>query len=64
MKPAKIHRLAKAELARAVAYHERRRRGLGLELQDEIEAAVRRIEENPHLGSIYKDTAWRRVARR
>jgi toxin ParE1/3/4 len=59
MKPVRFHRLASAELEKAVAYYERQRLGLGLDLQTEIEATVRRIQQNPYAGGVYKNTHFR-----
>ena len=65
MKPARFHRLARAELEKAVDYYERQRLGLGLDMQTEVEAVVRRIEQNPQSGALYKNTTFRyRVVRR
>jgi hypothetical protein len=59
MKPVVIHRLARAELDEAMAYYEHQQRGLGLDLQAEIEQAVSLIQANPGLGSPYKATDFR-----
>jgi toxin ParE1/3/4 len=59
VKPVIIHSLARAELDEAVTWHEARRRGLGLALQDAVEAALRIIQENPNYGSPYKRTEFR-----
>lgn len=47
MNQVRFHRSARAELEQAVDYYERHRSGLGLDLQNEVEAAVRRIQQNP-----------------
>lgn len=39
--------LARHELAEAVAWYEARRPGLGLELKDEVDAALSRVAETP-----------------
>ena len=49
MKPVDFHPAAKAELDAAVAYYEGRRPGLGLDLRDEVAAAIGRVQANPHL---------------
>jgi toxin ParE1/3/4 len=59
MKPVRFHRLAREELEKAVEYYERHRSGLGLDLQTEVEAAVRRIAQNPLTGALYKKTRCR-----
>ena len=65
MKSVRFHRLARAELEQAVDYYEGQRSGLGLDLQTEIEVTVRRLEQNPQLGALYKNTCSRyRVLRR
>jgi toxin ParE1/3/4 len=65
MKPVRFHRLAREELEAAIGYYERQRPGLGLDLQTEIEALVCRIQQNPHIGGLYKSTDFRHcVARR
>lgn len=53
MKALVVHRLAQAELAKAVRYYERRQRGLGLALQEEVEEATTRIQANPQIGTSY-----------
>ncbi|MBV9123258.1 MAG: type II toxin-antitoxin system RelE/ParE family toxin [Planctomycetes bacterium] len=59
MKPVVIHRLARAELDEAMAFYERQQRGLGLDLQTEIQQAITHIQANPGLGSPYKATDFR-----
>lgn len=59
MKPIVIHTKARGELDAAIAYYEKRRVGLGLELQDEVEQAVLAIQQNPQIGSPYKATEFR-----
>jgi toxin ParE1/3/4 len=49
VKPVELHPEADAELRSAVAYYEAQRPGLGLDLQAEVEAALRRIQLNPLL---------------
>jgi toxin ParE1/3/4 len=51
VKPLLIHSEARAELEEAVAYYERQRQGLGLELEAEVSQAFRKIQENPGLGA-------------
>jgi toxin ParE1/3/4 len=65
MKQVRFPRSARAELEQAVDCYERRRSGLGLDLQAEVETAVRRIEQNPQGGAPYKNTRFRyRVVQR
>jgi toxin ParE1/3/4 len=45
--PVVFHPDAETELRAAIAYYESRRVGLGDEFRSEIEAAVRRIQQNP-----------------
>jgi toxin ParE1/3/4 len=56
VKPFVLHVSAEAELDRAMRYYEKQRRGLGLALQDEVHAAIRKVRDNPALGSPYKNT--------
>ncbi len=49
MKPARFHPEAEAELIAAVAYYEGQRPGLGVDLRQEVEAAVATIRQNPQL---------------
>jgi toxin ParE1/3/4 len=58
MKQARFHRSARAELEQAIDYYQRHRSGLGLDLQAEVEAAVRRIEQDPRGGAPYKNTRF------
>jgi toxin ParE1/3/4 len=51
---------AKAELAEAVDFYEQRRAGLGLEFQDEVEAAVKLIRQHPHRFGIYQQSQFRK----
>lgn len=50
-KPWRAHPAVEEEIDAAVAYYERHRVGLGLELLDEIAAARRRIESTPYVGT-------------
>lgn len=59
MKPVIFHPRARAELDQAVAYYEKRKAGLGLDLQADIEEAVQAIRVNPLLGSPYKRSGLR-----
>jgi hypothetical protein len=47
VKPVIFHPDATAELRAAVAYYERQRPGLGIDLQREVERAVNRIQQHP-----------------
>jgi toxin ParE1/3/4 len=53
VKPAVYHRRAQAELDKAIAYYEKQQRGLGLELEEEVYAAIRIVRENPQIGAPY-----------
>ena len=59
MKPVIIHRSARKELDGAIAHYESIRTGLGLDLQDEVEHAVSRLQADPQLGPRYKATEYR-----
>ena len=59
MKPAVFHDWAKAELDEAVGWYERHRAGLGLEFQFSVEETIRRICENPQVGSRYRASKFR-----
>ncbi|MBI3327427.1 MAG: type II toxin-antitoxin system RelE/ParE family toxin, partial [Nitrospinae bacterium] len=59
MKPVIIHRQARAELDEAMAFYERQRAGLGLDLQTAVERAIRRIQQHPQVGAPYKATEFR-----
>jgi toxin ParE1/3/4 len=60
VKPIGFHREAEAELDAAVAYYERQREGLGLDLQAEVEKSTHRIQTNPRACGLYKDTGFRK----
>ena len=65
MKPIIIDRRARAELDKAIAWYEKQRQGLGLDLQAEVEKTLAKILENPLLGVPYKATGYRfRLAHR
>jgi toxin ParE1/3/4 len=53
VKPVTFHSEADAEFRRAIAYYDAERAGLGAELQDEVEAAVLRISQNPLEFALY-----------
>lgn len=53
MKPLNIHRLARKELDKAIAYYNRQRPGLGIDFADEVGKTFDRIRYNPQLGSPY-----------
>ncbi|MBI4962571.1 MAG: type II toxin-antitoxin system RelE/ParE family toxin [Desulfomonile tiedjei] len=54
MKPVIIHSQAKVELDKAIAFYEKQRAGLGLDLQTAVEGAIGRIQQHPQLGAPYK----------
>lgn len=60
MKPITFHPQAEEELRAAVAYYEEQREGLGMDLQAEIEGAVRRIQNNPQLCPLYGESGLRK----
>jgi toxin ParE1/3/4 len=60
MKPVIFHRKAIAELDHAVAYYENQRKGLGIDFLTKIDQSVNKIQQNPNLGAIYKQTELRR----
>jgi toxin ParE1/3/4 len=60
MKPIGFHSKAEEELDEAVAYYQRQREGLGLDLQAEIEKATHRIQQNPRTHGLYKNTDFRK----
>jgi toxin ParE1/3/4 len=60
VKPVVFHSEAQADLDAALAYFEHQREGLGLELEQEVEAAVARLQQNPKIGTPYKATGFRR----
>lgn len=59
-----IHEAAFLELEEAIAYYEEERPGLGLELLDEVEAAVAFALENPEAGEARGKKLKRFEARR
>jgi toxin ParE1/3/4 len=59
MKPTVIHSQARAELDEAMAFYERQKAGLGLDLQADMEQAIARIQQNPQLGAPYKTSGFR-----
>lgn len=55
-------RAAREEFAAAVRWYEEQRAGLGAELFDEIEAATRKLEQYPEMGSpVSRDLLTRRI---
>jgi hypothetical protein len=59
VKPLRFQRSARREYDKAIARYEKQRPGLGLDFQGEVEAAITRLRENPHLGSRFLDTEYR-----
>lgn len=55
-----IHTEARQELDGAIAYYESQKLGLGLELLSEVEKALRKIQQNPNLGTPYNIEGIRR----
>lgn len=58
----RIHRLAVAEIDHEVDYYESRQRGLGTELEEEIEAAFSLILRFPEAAPQWRERTDRRVA--
>ena len=59
MKAVVIDSEARDELVGAKEWYNDRQPGLGLELQNEVEAAVDRIRRDPQIGARYRNTAYR-----
>jgi toxin ParE1/3/4 len=60
VKPVVFHRQAEAELRAAIKYYDGERDGLGLEFQEEVEAAVTRIKQTPLAFSPYGNEGLRK----
>ncbi len=58
----RVHRLAVVEIDHEVDYYEERQPGLGNELENEIESALRRILRFPESAPQWKDRPDRRLA--
>ena len=52
MKPTRFHPDAEAELIAAVAHYEDQRPGLGVDLRDEVEAAVGMLRARPEMFAV------------
>lgn len=59
MKPVKFDHEAKAELDDAIGWYNDKQDGLGLDLQDEVETAVSRVQTDPGVGVNYRNTNFR-----
>jgi toxin ParE1/3/4 len=57
VKPVIIDSHAEAELAESVAFYELRRRGLGVEFESAVRAALKRIQTSPELHPLQKNGA-------
>ncbi|MFB2892050.1 type II toxin-antitoxin system RelE/ParE family toxin [Aerosakkonemataceae cyanobacterium BLCC-F50] len=57
-----IHTEARKELDAAIAYYEAQTAGLGLDLLSEVEKVIRKIQQNPNLGTPHKIEGIRRYA--
>lgn len=53
-----IHQEAKAELRKSREWYERQQEGLGLELLDDVRAALSTIERDPAIGVRYLNTPF------
>ena len=62
MKPCLLQHEAEHELNAAAAYYERQRRGLGLELLDEVAHAIELIERFPLAWPLHRRSGLRAVA--
>ncbi len=60
MKPVVIHNDAKAELDDAVSYYEAREKGLGLDLQTEVETGVLKLRKYPIVFPPHKNSGFRK----
>jgi len=58
----RIHRLAVEEIDHEVDYYESCSAGLGIELEDEIDAVLETILQFPHAAPQWRDRPDRRVA--
>jgi len=59
MKTVVFDREAKAELDDAIGWYNDKQEELGLDLQDEVEAAVAKIKRDPGIGARYRNTDFR-----
>ena len=64
MKRLVFHREAEEEYAKAIAYYEGCRQGLGQDFQDEVERGTTRIARNPFECPRYKETSFRKCVLR
>jgi toxin ParE1/3/4 len=62
LKPFVFHPAAEKELDRAVDYYEERRKGLGLDLQSEVEKILRTIQKDSQRYPPYKSTDFRKAS--
>ncbi len=53
MKPVLFHSGAREELDEAVAFYERQRPGLGLDLLSAVDRSIGAIQRNPQIGAPY-----------
>ena len=60
----RLHPLAQAEFAEAIAFYEERAPRLGREFFEEVERVLRDISENPGIGSTFEDPYRRALCRR
>ena len=54
-----LHRETREELDEAIGWYNDTQDGLGLDLHDEVEAALSKIERDPGIGARYRNTPYR-----
>ena len=52
---------AKAELDEAMGWYEDQRKGLGLDLQNEVQLALAKVQDDPNIGTRYRNTDFQFV---
>ena len=59
MEQIRLQRIAKKELAKAIAYFEEKEVGLGFRFRMEFDHAVTLIRENPYIGAVWERSSYR-----
>lgn len=59
MKRFEIHNEALAELDEAIEWYNQRRDGLGVELHDEVSAAIAKVVADPGIGARHGNSSYR-----